>query len=391
MPEPISPESISPESINPESPSREAIIDLAAVASNLRAIREFVSMGVTTPPLVMAVVKANGYGHGAVAVAQAAQDAGADWLGVATVTEALELRAAGITAPLLAWLHGVETDFAAAIDANVALGVSSPLQLRAVAAAAAERGRVASVHIKIDTGLSRNGVAGDELGSVFANAREAEQRAELRVEGLFSHLSNTSPDDDAAQCAVFDLAVGAAAAAGLTPSLLHIAATAAALSEPRARYSMVRTGIGLYGLSPWGNGFPEGLSLTPVMTLLGRIAAVRRVPLNTAVSYDYLWRSERETTLALVPLGYADGVPRQASGQAMVSIGGTQHPIVGRIAMDQFVVDVGDTTVSVGDPVVLFGNSASGVPSAEDWAEAAGTINYEIVTRIGHRVVRRAQ
>lgn len=371
--------------------SREAVIDLAAVAANLRALRAFVSHDTAQPPRVMAVVKANGYGHGALAVAQAAQDAGADWLGVATVAEALELRAGGVTAPLLAWLHGPETDYAAAIDAGVALGASSLQQLLSITAAAAERGRAASVHIKIDTGLSRNGVSPQELDSAFRAAREAEQRGELTVQGLFSHLSNTSPDDDAAQCAIFDGAVAAATQHGLAPELLHIAATAAALSEPSARYSMVRFGIGLYGLSPWGNGLPDGLELTPVMTLGGCVAAIRRVAAGTAASYDYLWRSERETTLVLVPLGYADGVPRAASGRAHVSIAGAQYPIVGRIAMDQFVVDVGDASVAVGDSVVLFGDPATGVPSAEDWADAAGTINYEIVTRIGNRVVRSAR
>lgn len=371
--------------------SREAIIDLAAVAANLVALRAFVSRDAVQPPRVMAVVKANGYGHGALAVARAAQDAGADWLGVATVAEALELRAGGVTAPLLAWLHGPETDFAEAIDASVSLGVSSMQQLHEAAGAAAERGPAASVHIKIDTGLSRNGVSANELDAVFEAARAAEQRGELRVQGLFSHLSNTSPDDDAAQCAVFDSAVLAATRHGLTPELLHIAATAAALSEPSARYSMVRFGIGLYGLSPWGNGLPHGLELTPVMTLGGRVAAVRRVTAGTAASYDFLWRSERETTLVLVPLGYADGVPRAASGRARVSIAGARYPIVGRIAMDQFVVDVGDASVAVGDAVVLFGDPATGVPSAEEWADAAGTINYEIVTRIGNRVVRSAR
>lgn len=374
-----------------EAPSREAVIDLAAVAANVRALRAYVSRDVAEPPLLMAVVKANAYGHGAIEVARAAQHAGVDWLGVATVDEALELRAAAVTAPLLAWLHGPETDFAAAIDADVALGISSMAQLQAVTDAAVRRGRVASVHLKIDTGLSRNGIAESELDAVFGAARVAELQGALRVDGVFSHLSNTSPDDDAAQCAMFDHAVTVATEHGLSPRLLHIAATAAALSLPRARYTMVRCGIGLYGLSPWGNDMPEGLELTPVMTLRARVAAVRRVKAGTAASYDYLWRSERETTLALVPLGYADGVPRHASGRAEVWIGGTKHPIVGRIAMDQFVVDVGESTVTVGDEVVLFGDPATGVPSADELARAADTINYEIVTRIGNRVVRTAR
>lgn len=376
---------------NSDAALRAAVIDLDAVRGNLRAIRSFVGRDVAPAPLVMAVVKANAYGHGAIAVALAAQQSGVDWLGVADIGEALELRAAGVTAPILAWLHGQDADFAAAITAEVSLGISSLAQLRAAVDAARALQRVASVQLKLDTGLSRNGVAASEWDEVFAAAREAELADELRVDGLFSHLSNASPADDAAQCELFDRGVAAAERAGLSPALLHIAATAAALSLPAARYSMVRIGIGIYGLSPWGDALPDGLELVPVMTLTARVAAVRRVQAGTAASYDYTWRATRDTTLALVPLGYADGIPRQASGRASVSIGGATHPVVGRIAMDQFVVDVGDAEVHTGDEVVVFGDPARGVPSAGNWADAAGTINYEIVTRIGQRVPRSAR
>ncbi|MET1019556.1 MAG: alanine racemase [Microterricola sp.] len=376
---------------NSDSALRAAVIDLDAVRGNLRAIRSFLGRDAAAAPLVMAVVKANAYGHGAIAVALAAQDDGVDWLGVADIGEALELRAAGVTAPILAWLHGQDADFTAAIRAEVSLGISSLAQLRAAADAARALQRVASVQLKLDTGLSRNGIAASEWAEVFAAAREAELAGEVRVDGLFSHLSNASPADDAAQCALFDRGIAAAESAGLSPALLHIAATAAALSLPAARYSMVRIGIGIYGLSPWGDALPDGLDLVPVMTLTARVAAVRRVLAGTAASYDYTWRAARDTTLVLVPLGYADGIPRQASGRASVSIGGATHPVVGRIAMDQFIVDVGDTEVHTGDEVVLFGDPARGVPSAENWADAAGTINYEIVTRIGQRVPRSAR
>ncbi|RZU64192.1 alanine racemase [Microterricola gilva] len=376
---------------NSDATLRAAVIDLDAVRGNLHAIRSFVGRDVAPAPLVMAVVKANAYGHGAIAVALAAQDGGVDWLGVADIDEALELRSAGVTAPILAWLHGQDADFAAAVAAEVSLGISSLAQLRAAAGAARALQRVASVQLKLDTGLSRNGVAASEWAEVFAVAREAELAGEVRVDGLFSHLSNASPADDAAQCALFDQGIAAAEGAGLSPALLHIAATAAALSLPAARYSMVRIGIGIYGLSPWGDALPAGLELVPVMTLTARVAAVRRVLAGTAASYDYTWRATRDTTLVLVPLGYADGIPRQASGRASVSIGGATHPVIGRIAMDQFIVDVGDAEVHPGDEVVLFGDPARGVPSAESWADAAGTINYEIVTRIGHRVPRSAR
>ena len=208
------------------------------------------------------------------------------------------------------------------------------------------------------------------------------------VEGIFSHLSNASPADDDAQRDRFEAAIGVAAAHHITPELLHLASTAAAITQPESRFTMVRLGIGIYGLSPWSDAQPE-VVLVPAMTLRGRIANVRRVKAGAGASYDYQWRADRDTTLALVPLGYAEGIPRQASGRGEVWIAGERHPVVGRIAMDQFIVDVGDTEVSVGDPVVVFGDPATGAPSADDWARAAGTINYEIVTRIGHRVQRR--
>jgi alanine racemase len=208
------------------------------------------------------------------------------------------------------------------------------------------------------------------------------------VAGLFSHLSNASPDDDAAAIVNFERAVSLAVAAGLNPPLIHLAATAAALRVPAARFTMVRVGIGIYGLSPFDDQDSHELGLTPAMTLRGQVASVRPVAAGAGVSYDYLWRAPAAGRLALVPLGYADGVPRQASGSIQVSIDGNRHPIVGRIAMDQFVVSVGQDGVAVGDVVVLFGDPETGVPSATDWADAAGTINYEIVTRIGRRVPR---
>ncbi|MFE5671152.1 alanine racemase [Agromyces sp. NPDC056523] len=365
-------------------PFREAVIDLDAVRHNARHLAEAVA-----PSRVMAVVKADAYGHGAVAVARAAVEAGVDWLGVADLDEAIALRGAGIEAPLLAWLHDPDARFVAAIVRDVDLGVSSVRQLEAAAEAAGAAGRVANVHLKLDTGLSRNGIAAADWPAAVDRAVELERDGRIRVRGLFSHLSNTSPDEDAAQLDAFLRGVEVAEAAGLHPELRHLASTAAALRFPEARLDMVRIGIGLYGVPPYGDGTTAAeLGLRPVMTLRGRIAAVRRVDAGTGASYGYAWRAERETTLALVPLGYADGVPRQASGRAEVAIGGTRHPVVGRIAMDQFLVDVGDAEVGVGDEVVLFGDPATGAPSADDWGDAADSIAYEIVTRIGSRVPR---
>lgn len=358
------------------SPLREARIDVAAITANVAALRALVA-----PADVMVVVKADGYGHGAEIAARAALAGGAARLGVADIDEALRLRAAGVDAPLLAWLHGPDADFARAAAADVEVGVSSLAQLDAATTAGA------GVHLKVDTGLSRNGFAPDDAPAAFARAAARG----TRVGGVFSHLANTSPDEDARQIAAFESALAAARDAGVEPGIRHLAATQAAISTPAARYDMVRIGIGAYGLTPGGGIDPAALGLRPAMELAAPVVAVRRVPAGTGVSYGSTHRTERPTTLALVPLGYADGVPRAASGAgAEVLVAGSRHPVVGRIAMDQLVVDVGDAAVAVGDRAVLWGDPATGAPSAEEWAAWAGTIGYEIVTRLGPRVARTA-
>ncbi|BDZ63843.1 alanine racemase [Agromyces mangrovi Wang et al. 2018] len=365
-------------------PFREAVVDLGAIRANVARIAE-----VAAPAAVMAVVKAGAYGHGALPVARAALVGGARLLGVADVDEALALRAAGIDAPILAWLHDPGLDFAPALDAGIALGVSSEGQLEQVAGAVARGAAPATVHLKIDTGLSRNGVEPARWGAVVARARELEASGTLTVDGVFSHLANASDADDDAQLAAFTAALEAADAAGLRPTHRHLASTAAALRRPDARFDLVRVGIGMYGLTPYGDGTTGAdLGLVPAMTLRGRVAAVRRVPAGAGASYDLTWRASAPTTLALVPLGYADGVPRHASGAGSVLLGGEVRPIVGRVAMDQFLVDAGTVPVETGDEVVLFGDPSTGAPTADEWADAAGTIGYEIVTRIGPRVPR---
>lgn len=363
-------------------PFREARIDLDAIADNTRHFRRLTGVD------VIAVVKADAYGHGAAAAAVAALSGGATRLGVAEIDEALELRRQGVHAPIMAWLHAPGQRFERAAAEGIEIGISSFDQLEA-AATTASVDRPVGVHLKLETGLSRNGIAPADWRRVFAEAARLERIGRLRVVGIFSHLSNTSAADDRAALGRFQEGVAIAASAGLRPEIRHIAATAAAIDLPETRLDAVRIGIGLYGLSPFDDRSSAELGLRPAMTLRGAIAAVRRVPAGTGVSYGYAYRTPRETTLALVPLGYADGVPRQASGRGPVSIAGRRFRVAGRIAMDQFVVDVGDTSVSVGDEVVLFGDPTLGVPSAAEWANAAGTINYEIVTRIGARVPRR--
>jgi alanine racemase len=359
------------------SPRREARIRLEALGGNVELLKRTVA-----PSRLMAVVKADAYGHGMLPVARTAIEAGADWLGVADLDEALALREAGIGAPVLAWLHGASPDFRVAAAAGVDVGVSTRAQLDAAADAGA------TVHLKLDTGLSRNGFTAAEAPAAFARAVELERAGRLRVRGLMSHLSGASPDDDEAQRLAFERLAGEARAAGLEPELRHLGSSLAALAQPDSRLDLVRVGIALYGLSPDASIDPVQLGLRPVMQLVSEVVGVRRVPAGTAVSYGYTQRTDRETTLALVPLGYADGIPRHASGRAEVMIGGVRHPQLGRIAMDQFVVDVGDAEVHIGDEVVVWGDPAGGAPSADDWGDAAGTIGYEVVTRIGPRVPR---
>ncbi|WP_454141870.1 alanine racemase [Microbacterium lacticum] len=361
---------------------RETLIDTAAITENVRHLRRL------TDSEVIAVVKADGYGHGAVRSAIAALAGGATRLGVADVSEAIALRRAGIDAPILAWLHAPGASFVEAAGLGIELGISSVDQLVA-AASAATADRAVGVHLKVETGLGRNGIAPADAPVVFAEAARLERIGKLRVVGIFSHLSNTSADDDRAALSRFQEALALAARLGLTPPLTHIAASHAAIDLPEARLGCVRIGIAMYGLSPFADRSSADLGLRPAMTLRAAVAAVRRVPAGQGVSYGYTHRTDADTTLALVPLGYADGVPRAASGSGAVRIGGETFPVAGRIAMDQFVVDVGDHPIAVGDEALLFGDPTLGAPPVEAWADAANTINYEIVTRIGPRAVRR--
>lgn len=358
-------------------PLRESRISAVAIGANTEAMRRLVPTRHT-----MAIVKADGYGHGAVTAARAALEAGVDHLGVADLDEAFELRAAGIDAPVLAWLHDPEADFAAAAEAGIMLGISSREQL----ARAAASGHRATVHVKVDTGLSRNGVVESEWAAFVDDLAAAVAANTVHLGGVFSHLSNTSPDDDRAQVVAFERFLDAVRAVNLDPGIRHLAASAAALDHPAARYDMVRLGLALYGIAPERH-LRGTLPLVPAMQLSARVVGLKRVPAGSGVSYGYLHRTAASTTLALVPLGYADGVPR-AAVDAPVRVGDAVHRVVGRIAMDQLIVDVGDAPVAVGDRAVLWGNPADGDPSVDEWADAAGTIAYELVTRLGRRVHR---
>lgn len=245
------------------------------------------------------------------------------------------------------------------------------------------------MQLKLDTGLGRNGVPASEWGVVFERAAALEAAGAIRLRGLFSHLSSAGSEVDQVHLARFTAAIEQARAAGLDPEVIHLTATGGTLQLPAGHFTMVRIGIGAYGLTPFEQGEAMPVALTPAMQVSASVVNVKRVAAGTGLSYGHTYVTDRETTVALVPLGYADGMPRHASNTGPVSINGTTYRVSGRIAMDQFIVDVGDADVTIGDRAIVFGNPADGVPSADAWAAAADTINYEIVTRIGPRVVRR--
>jgi len=356
-------------------------INLDAIVHNLDVMRARASQA-----KVMGVVKANAYGHGAVEVAKTLERAGVDYLGVVDVREALALREAGISTPILAWLHDPTDDFVAALSNQIDLGIANIEQLGHIAKAAALTGEVARLHLKIDTGLGRNGSTAAEWADLLDAVKSLGDAVE--VVGIFSHLSTTSRQDDLEQIERFDAAVSEAKRAGVNFTLRHLTASDGSLAYPDAHYEMVRIGVALYGLDPFSANRGSEYGLIPAMTAVSKVTQIKRVPAGHGVSYNYLHRTTRETNLALVPVGYAEGLPRAATGKAEVSIGGKRYPILSQIAMDQFVLDIGDDPIQVGDEVVIFGDGATGVPSADDLANASGTINYEIVTRMGGRFQR---
>ncbi|WP_335934329.1 alanine racemase [Streptomyces sp. PTD5-9] len=364
-----------------------AEIDLAALRANVRELRSR-----TPGAQLMAVVKSDAYGHGAVPCARAALAAGATWLGTATPQEALALRAAGLGGRVMCWLWTPGGPWREAIEAGIDVSVSGMWALREVVAAAAEAGLPARVQLKADTGLGRNGCQPADWPELVSAALAAEAAGALRVTGLWSHFACADEPGHpsiARQLNAFRDMTGYAEKEGIDPEVRHIANSPATLTLPEAHFDLVRTGIAMYGLSPSPElGAPADFGLRPVMTLAASVALVKQAPAGHGISYGHLYTTGRETTLGLVPVGYADGIPRHASGRGPVLVGGKRRRVAGRVAMDQFVVDLDGDEVAVGDEAVLFGPGDRGEPTAEDWAQAADTIAYEIVTRIGARVPR---
>ena len=361
---------------------RLAEVNVAALRRNLSRIRELAGA-----EHLMFTVKADGYGHGAIQVATAAAQAGVDSLGVADIDEAVQLRAAGIQLPIVAWLHGEHSDFAAAIAAEIDLAVSSRHQLERVIMAAERLGSTARVQLEFDSGLSRGGVRASEWSSVCQLAEAAEADETIVVTGVMSHLANAGDVVTERQSARFAAAAQAAEAAGLRPRLQLLEASEAALTASQHTGNGVRVGIAGYGLTPldWSRPASEW-GLEPILTLSSEIALMSDIAAGEGVSYGFDWVAPHDTRVALVPLGYADGLPRAASGRAQVSIAGARFDVVGRIAMDQVIVHIADAELSLGDRVVFWGDPAKGEPSADEWAGWASTIGYELVTKIGRRV-----
>ncbi|KAB1145989.1 alanine racemase [Streptomyces luteolifulvus] len=376
----------------PTAPLRaRAEIDLAALRANVRTLR-----ALAPGAALMAVVKSDAYGHGAVPCARAAVEAGASWIGTATPEEALALRAAaGLPEHIriMCWLWTPGGPWREAIEAGLDVGVSGMWALREVTEAARQAGTPARVQLKADTGLGRNGCPpGDDWAELVGRALRAEAEGLVRITGLWSHLACADEPGHpsiAPQLTLFREMVAYAEQQGVRPEVRHIANSPATLTLPESHFDLVRTGIALYGISPSPElGTPADLGLRPVMTLSASVALVKHVPGGHGVSYGHHYVTPGETTLGLIPVGYADGIPRHASGTGPVLVGGKWRTVAGRVAMDQFVVDLGGDEPEPGAEAVLFGPGDRGEPTAEDWAQAAGTIAYEIVTRIGTRVPR---
>jgi alanine racemase len=363
-------------------------VDLDAVATNVEVLRTY-----ARGAALLAVVKADGYGHGLLPTARAALSGGADWLGTALLQEAVALRQAGISAPILTWLWSPQDEHLTdCVRTAIDVTASAGWQLEALTAAAHASGVRARVQLKVDTGLGRNGASPAQWPALVEQAAALERAGTIRVTGVWSHFALADAPGsatNAAQLRAFDDALAVAAAAGLTPEVRHIANSAATLAAPAAHHDLVRPGIAIYGVSPGGElGPPERYGLRAAMALRARLALVKRVPGGQGVSYGHEYVTPDETTLGLVPLGYADGIPRAAGGRGPVLAAGRVRRIAGRVCMDQFVLDLGDDPAREGDEVVLFGSAARGEPTAEDWAGATGTIGYEIITRLGPRIHR---
>ena len=365
----------------------EVRIDLDAIRHNTARLVE-----ASGSAQVMAVVKADAYGHGLVESAFAARQGGAEWLGTALLDEALILRAAGDSGRLLAWLAIPGDRFEECVAADIDVGVSTTWGISDLVTASRSAGRPARVHLKVDTGLARGGAFNTDWPALVKSALVAQSSGEISIVGLWSHMvfaDKPKHPTVTAQIATFNEAVELAERMGVTPEVRHLANSAATFALPDTHYDLVRPGISIYGISPGPEvGTSSSLGLVPAMTVVGRLAQVKRVPAGQGVSYAHLYVTSGEATLGLVPIGYADGIPRHATNVGPVLAAGKVRTVAGMVCMDQFVLDLGNDAASEGDEVFLFGPGTRGEPTADDWAIACDTIPYEIVTSVGPRIPR---
>lgn len=364
-----------------------AEINLAAIAENLKFIKS------KTSAQVLAVVKADAYGHGLIDVAKAAEKAGADWFGTALLEEGIALRNNGITKPIISWLTPIGEDFKTAINLDIDLSLSSIELLNEIILVGISINKVPRVHIEIDTGMNRGGF-GDDWGLLLPEIVKAVKANEIKAIGIWSHFAMADEPNEVmnkTQLDVFTQKVKQLSDAGVSPEFIHIANSAAALSNRAAHKNIIRWGIGLYGLSPdvINMGDSNSLGLKPAMKLFAKLQLVKAVKAGQSVGYGGTAITKSDTKLGVVTLGYADGVPRNANNSAGIFVAGKRAPLIGRVSMDQFVVDLGaDSLAKTGDEVIVFGDGSKGEYTIDEWAKACGTINYEIVTRIGVRVPR---
>ena len=364
-----------------------AEINLSAIADNIKLIKG------KTNAQVLAVVKADAYGHGLIQVGKAAEAAGANWLGTALLEEGIALRNSGIKVPIISWLTPLGEDFKTAINLDIDLSISSIELLTEVIAAGKVVKKIPRVHIEVDTGMSRGGV-GDDWQLFLTELSKTVKANEINIIGIWSHFARADEPGQAMnpeQLNTFEDRIKSASDVGIKPEFIHIANSAAALTNNVAHKNIIRWGIGLYGLSPDINnlGDSKSLKLKPAMRLKAKLHLVKAVKAGVSVGYGGTAITKSDTKLGVVTLGYADGVPRNANNLAGVFVDGKRAPLIGRVSMDQFVVDLGiNSSAKTGDEVIVFGDGSSGEYTADEWAKASGTINYEIVTRIGSRVPR---
>ncbi len=363
-------------------PASTLLVDHEALRHNLAILREHCGAQ------FMAVIKANGFNLGATEVAETVLAAGVTWLGVAHIHEALALRADGITAPVLAWLIDPYAPIADALAADVTLSIANRATLDAIVAAAQQADVTADVHVQLDTEIGRGGADRAVWGDLLAALAEAERAGNIRVTGLWSHLARASePDPSAVSVPVAGLSEGLAMArdAGLNPELVHLASSAAALVHPDTHFDLVRIGASMYGVE---NVYGREFGLRMALGFRSHVTQLHRVTAGFGVGYDHRYRPERDTTLAVVPVGYADGVPRTLGGRGEVTIRGRRFPIVGTVSMDQIIIDIADEAIKVGDEVILLGDRRNAEPDVAEWARWDGTIEQDIMTALGRRSAR---